>query len=49
MFANSLKIHHNYMLDYKEAMLLDMMYKMISRKYLNNNIHSSHIYNIITI
>ena len=36
MFANSLKIHHNYILDYKEVVCMDLMYKIISRKYLIN-------------
>ena len=36
MFVNLLRIHHNYMLDYMEVMLMDMMPKIISRKYINN-------------
>ena len=36
MFVNLLRIHHNYLLDYKEVMRMDMMSKMISRKYTNN-------------
>ena len=35
LFASSLRIHHNYMLDYMKAMCMDMMSKMISRKYIN--------------
>ena len=33
--ANSLRIHHNYMLENLVG-CVDMMYIMISRKYLNN-------------
>ena len=36
MFVNLHRIHHNYMLDYLEVMLMDMMSKMISKKYINN-------------
>ena len=36
MFVNLLRIHHNYMLDYMMVMRMDMMSKMISRKYINN-------------
>ena len=36
MFANLLMIHHNYMLDYRMVMSMDMMYKMITIKYMNN-------------
>ena len=36
MFANLLKIHHNYMLDSMKVRYMDMMYKIISRKFINN-------------
>ena len=43
MFVNLLRIHHNYILDYMEVMRVDMMSKMISRKYINNK-YIHHIY-----
>ena len=36
MFANLLRIHHNYILDYIKVICVDIMFKTISRKYINN-------------